>query len=317
MRTDTEFAISVKSLSKYYGDFLAVDDISFSVKPGEFFGFLGPNGAGKTTTVRVLTGLLPPSGGSVKIMGFDIEKEASEAKESLGIVPEVSNTYLELTARENLYFMGRLYGMGKKKIKERSDELLDTFGIYEMADIKTRKLSKGLRQRVVLASALLHEPQLLFMDEPTSGLDVSSARLIRDILSELNRDGKTIFLMTHNIEEASRLCDRVAIINRGKIAAIDSPINLRNTIKETQSLEVVFGGGERQKLAGELNRHRDVNKVEVAGERIRIYTKNIEQLSFAVVDLARKNNLSIKSINSYAPSLEDVFVRLTEKGKSK
>ncbi|MCD6370016.1 MAG: ATP-binding cassette domain-containing protein, partial [Thermoplasmata archaeon] len=223
--------IEVENLAKYYGEFLAVDHISFRVKKGEIFGFLGPNGAGKTTTIRMLTGILKPSEGRIRIFGLDARKDILRIKENIGVVPEMANPYIDLTAMQNLSLVGRLYGMRKGEIKERSEELLHLFGIYERRDKKVRSFSKGLRQRLSLAMALLPDPELLFLDEPTSGLDVMSARLIKKIIRDENRKGKTIFMSTHNMSDANELCSRIAIINHGKIIAIDTPEKIKSMCK--------------------------------------------------------------------------------------
>ncbi len=305
-------AIRVNELTKYYGDFLAVDSISFMVERGGFFGFLGPNGAGKTTTLRILTGLLPPDGGEAEIMGYNIQHQSSRAKENMGIVPETSNTYLDLTAWENLMLMGRMYGMDREAISSRATRLLKIFELYDHRDQKTMEFSKGMRQRIVLCSALLHDPSLLFLDEPTSGLDVKSTRLIREILVQLNSEGKTIFLMTHNIEEASRLCNRVAIINEGQIAAIDTPQNLRQTIQKTRSLAVTYDENVTKKELEWLHQLPAVNRVEFVGDTIRLYTHKAHPALSSLIKRSEEEGLQVKSVNTLDPSLEDVFVRLTE-----
>lgn len=222
-----EVVIRVYDLKKYYGDFPAVKGISFSVKKGEVFGFLGPNGAGKTTTIRMLTGILEPSEGRIEVFGMDVTKDKLKIRERVGIVPEMANPYIDLSAMQNLFLMGRLYGMKKKEIKERSLSLLETFKLYNKKDQKVRTFSKGMKQRLSLAMALLPDPELLFLDEPTSGLDVMSARLIKDIIISEQQRGKTIFLNTHNMQDANELCNRVAIINHGKIVAIDTPEKIK------------------------------------------------------------------------------------------
>jgi len=223
-------AIEVNNLTKHFDDFTAVDHLDFEVKNGEIFGFLGPNGAGKTTTVRMLTGIIKPDLGQVSIMGLDIRQDPIKAKQIMGVVPELSNAYTELTAWNNLQFMAELYGVPKKDGRQRAEELLGKFDLYERKDHKVRTFSKGMKQKLIIAMSLMNDPEILFLDEPTSGLDVMSARLIKDMLLELNKEGKTIFLTTHYMEEANQLCSRVAIINHGKIAAIDAPEKLKMRI---------------------------------------------------------------------------------------
>ncbi|WP_297495190.1 ABC transporter ATP-binding protein, partial [Thermococcus sp.] len=212
-------AIEAVNLVKHYGSFEAVRGVSFSVKSGEVFGFLGPNGAGKTTTIRMLTGVLKPDSGEVRVLGYDMlnEREKIKARERTGIVPEMANPYVDLTAMQNLRLMGELYGMSKAEIEKRSLELLKTFDLYEKRNVKVRGFSKGMRQRLIIAMAMIADPELYFLDEPTSGLDVISARLIKDVIREEKKAGKTIFLTTHNMDDANELCERIGIIRKGKL----------------------------------------------------------------------------------------------------
>lgn len=228
--------ICVSDLTKTFGRSTAVDHISFEVKGGEIFGFLGPNGAGKTTTTRMLTGVIPPDAGTATILGFDIGSDPVQAKQGFGVVPETSNAYNDLTAWQNMMLMGELYGLSHARAAQRSSELLEMAGLLERKDQKVQTYSKGMKQRLILATALVHEPELLFLDEPTSGLDVQSTRMILTLLHDLNRDGTTIFLTTHNMDEANRLCDRVGIIRAGKMAAIDAPEKLRSVIDRVHTI---------------------------------------------------------------------------------
>jgi len=304
-------AIEVSSLSKYFGEIRAVDEINFEVRKGELFGFLGPNGAGKTTTQRMLTGILKPDGGTIHIMEFDLRRNPFDAKMLMGVVPEMSNTYIDLSAWDNLLLMGELYGVPKRKRKQRAMELLELFGLQDRRGQKTKGFSKGMKQRLILAMALIHEPELLFLDEPTSGLDVQSARLIRNLVGELNQNGATVFLTTHNIEEANQMCDRVAIINQGEIVAIDRPENLRNAIQSSQSVEVAFDKSisdleSLQSIAG-------VSEVRKEGDKLRLYTNKPGDVACQLVEYANTHELRILALNTLAPSLEDVFVHLTVK----
>jgi ABC-2 type transport system ATP-binding protein len=240
MNSISRSVIEVDNLTKYYGELKAVDHISFEVEEGKIFGFLGPNGAGKTTTVRMLTGVIIPDEGTARIMEYDIMKEPIKAKEVMGIVPEASNAYVDFSAWSNLMLIGELYGVPKKERELKAEELLQKFGLHERKNEKVKGFSRGMKQRLLICMALVNSPQLLFLDEPTIALDVQSARIIRDLLLELNRDGVTIFLTTHNMEEANLLCDEVAIINHGKIAAIDSPEKLRTKIGRLNAVEVSF-----------------------------------------------------------------------------
>ena len=234
-----ENIIDVKNLTKQFGDFTAVDEISFKVRTGEVFGFLGPNGAGKTTTIRMLTGLSKPTGGNASILGLDINSKIVQIKKRIGVVPEISNLYDELSAFDNLLFMAQLYGVHKNERREAAEELLKTFRLYERKDSLFRTFSRGMKRALTIAAALIHNPEVLFLDEPTVGLDVVASRSLRNLISNLRRQGITIFLTTHYLEEADLLCDRVAIIVKGKILTIDTPENLKDKTK-TKSLEEAF-----------------------------------------------------------------------------
>jgi ABC-2 type transport system ATP-binding protein len=233
--------ISVSGLTKYYDGLAAVDGIDFEVKGGEIFGFLGPNGAGKTTTIRMLTGLSQPSAGIAQVLGHDIRTGITLAKRDFGVVPEASNLYDELTALENLVFMARLYGTPRNQRIKRAEELLRTFDLWQKKDARFSTLSRGMKRALTIAAALVHLPRLLFLDEPTMGLDVINARSLHSLIQELNRQGVTIFLTTHYLEEADHLCDRIAILVRGKIVALDTPDNLKRVVKTAKpTLEDAF-----------------------------------------------------------------------------
>jgi ABC-2 type transport system ATP-binding protein len=302
-----EYAIVVQGLTKRYGDVTAVDHISFEVRIAEIFGFLGPNGAGKTTTIRMLTGLIKPDEGRAFVAGFDILKNPVEAKQRIGVVPEVSNAYVDLSAWRNLILIGRLYGVPQSKLQGNAISLLKEFGLYEVKDKAVRSFSKGMRQRLLLCMALINDPEVLFLDEPTSGLDVESARLLRDKVAQYNREGRTIFLSTHNMEEANQLCHRIAVINHGKIATVDSPENLKAKSMELQYIEVVF-----DKLVDlqDFSDNPDIVKISHLGNRLRVYTANPPAVVEFLVDFAKHNRLKILSINTMMPSLEDVFLKL-------
>jgi ABC-2 type transport system ATP-binding protein len=306
-------AISVQDLTKRYGNVVALNNISFEVEKGEIFGFLGPNGAGKSTTVRILTGLIKPDGGKAFVMGYDILKNPIEAKQHMGVVPEVSNAYVDLTAWENLALIGKLYGMPKQKLRENAMNLLKEFGLYEVKDRAVRGFSKGMKQRLLLCMALVNDPEVLFLDEPTSGLDIESARLLREKITQYNRDGKTIFMSTHNMDEANQLCHRIAIINHGQIAAIDTPENLRAKSMELQYIEVVF---DKSIDLQELSKNPSITKTASKGNKVYIYTADPSAVIEFLVEYAKESNLRIISLNTMMPSLEDVFMKLiSSKGR--
>jgi len=307
-----EPAIEVKGLTKNYEEITAVDHVDFEVKNGEIFGFLGPNGAGKTTTIRILTGVIKPDSGTATIMTYSILKESLKAKQIMSVVPEMANAYIDLTAWQNLMLIGELYGVNKKKRQERAKHLLKEFKLYERRNHLARGFSKGMKQKLILCMALLTEPQVLFLDEPTTGLDVESARLIRDTIRQYNRDGTTIFLSTHNMEEANKLCDRIAIINHGKIAAIDSPENLRMKSSSLKSIEISFN---RPVPVNELSKIPNVTEAKKIGDKIRLYTNESHSVINSVMDYGRSQGLTIISLNTLAPTLEDVFIKLIRETK--
>ena len=301
-------AIEVTDLTKIFGTTVAVDHVSFSVKEGEIFGFLGPNGAGKTTTTRMLTGVIPPDSGSAMILGHDIQREPVLAKQGFGVVPETSNAYTDLTAWQNLMLMGELYGISPVRVSERASELLTVLGLFERKDQKVQAYSKGMKQRLILAMALLHEPRLLFLDEPTSGLDVQSTQMILSLLRDLNRAGTTIFLTTHNMEEANRLCNRVGIIRSGKIVALDAPEKLKAAIDRLHRIEVSF---DREIPADALARLPGVVSADRTGDKWQITTENHDAVIRLLVQFSREQGAAIVTLNTLAPSLDDAFLRLT------
>lgn len=230
-------ALEVHDLTRDFGDVRAVDGISFAVRPGECFGFLGPNGAGKTTTIKILTGQLRPTGGSARVGGWDVVSQRQQLKPAIGVVFEQQNVYERMTARENLRFSARLYGVNGRRV----DEVLAQVGLADRAEEKTRHFSNGMKQRLMIARALLHRPRVLFLDEPTKGLDHGVARDIRAIVGGLRDEGVTVFLTTHYMEEADRLCNRVAILHHGRIAGLDTPAVLKHNGGEGEAtLEDVF-----------------------------------------------------------------------------
>ncbi|MCZ7356053.1 MAG: ATP-binding cassette domain-containing protein [Candidatus Methanoperedens sp.] len=303
-------AIEVSHLIKKFGPLTALNDITFSVGEGETFGFLGPNGAGKTTTIRILTGISSPTSGTASIFGHDIEHDTIAARQSMGIVSENSNVYDDLTAWQNMIFSAELYHVARKEREKKTTELLKIFGLHERRNDKVHGFSKGMKRRLTLAMGLVNSPRLLFLDEPTSGLDVQSNLIIRDVVTDLVRDGVTVFLTTHNIEEANVMCDRVAIINKGNIAAIDAPESLKKTIQSVQSIELSFNHSSADQL-DELRRLPMVNDAKKAGDKFKLYTHDPSEVIDAVMAYSRTHNLKVISITTLGPSLEDVFIRLT------
>lgn len=305
--------IEVKGLSKAFGRTTAVNDISFAVQSGELFGFLGPNGAGKTTTVRMLAGVLEPTEGTTIVQGHNIRSEPLLSRAHLAVVPEEANVYLDLSLWQNIMLMAELHGVPRKQRTRNAVELLDSLGLADRKDQKARTLSKGLRQRLMLCAALVTEPKILFLDEPTSGLDVQSARIIRRIVQELNAKGLTVFLTTHNMEEAEKMCSRVAIISNGQIATIDTPERLRSSIRSRQFVEVSFSGEPPE--PEELRSLPGVSSVDYTGNSFRLYTETPGRTATEIACLAKSNNLEIDQLCTQKPSLEEIFLYFTSQSK--
>ncbi len=301
-------AIEAWSLVKRFGTLTAVNEVSLSVPEGEIFGFLGPNGAGKTTTIRLLTNVLTPDAGMVQIQGIDIYRNPLEAKMQMGVIPESSTIYADLSPEQNLHLSGKLYGLSRSVRIERVEKILERLNLTEHRHRPTRTFSKGMKQRVSIACAIIHHPRVLFLDEPTSGLDVQSRRLVLETIRHMHEQGSTIFLTTHNIDEASELCQRVAIINHGKIVAQDSPENLRLRYAHTQSVEVSFD----RAVAEDWFTAEKILRAEPCGDRWRLYTTDMDRVLKYVVERANKDGLAIASLSTSGPSLEEAFVQITE-----
>ena len=307
---ENDLALTVEGLTKYYNSFLAVDHIHFQVKRGEIFGFLGPNGAGKTTTIRMLCGLITPSDGKANIMGFDIQRETVEVKRQIGVVPEISNLYDELTSLNNLIFMGQLYGVPKSRREKRSEELIQLFRLEEKKNALFSSLSKGMKRSLTIAAALVHNPPVIFLDEPTSGLDVMSARNLRAMIRHLNEEGATIFLTTHNIEEANLLCHRIAIIVKGKIIAVDTPDALKRSIQGGPMVEVSVEDPSPRNLLDSIKAFDGVNIVSRHQDRFVIGFKGVPPWA-SFLQYLQEKGVSVTSLNTLQPTLEDAFVKIT------
>jgi len=310
----SESAIEVSNLTKYYDKLLAVDQVSFAVKRKELFGLLGPNGAGKTTTIRMICGMLRPTSGTIVVGGFDVSKKPEEVKRRIGLVPDISNLFGELSARVNLEFMGKLYDLDKKTRRERIDQVLELFQLKERQNDLVKYYSKGMHRRLTIAAALIHQPEILIMDEPTSGLDAQTARLVREIILNLNKDGRTVLLTTHQIDEADRLCERVGIIDHGHLIALKTPEDLKNSTEGQHALEIkVMNGVDQQQWVSILSKTEGVDHVSLAEGKIRVVSKNLPDVIPTVVNLVSKNGGKIENISVTQPTLEDAFINLTGK----
>jgi ABC-2 type transport system ATP-binding protein len=304
-----ENIISVSNLTKYYGNLLAVDQISFEVKNQELFGFLGPNGAGKTTTINMLTGITKPTSGKASIAEYDITKEPIKAKELIGVVPDVSGVYDELTAWGNINFSAKLHSVPKEKRKTRAKELLELFDLYDRRNDPVGTFSRGMKKRLMIATTLIYEPKIIFLDEPTTGLDVQSSRQIRDLIKEMNKNGTTFFLTTHYIEEADQLCQRIAIINKGKLITVDTPERLKKMVQAENIIEISFNNAAD--FSEKLKDLSPIKNVVRVADKFRLYVEDLSETLPLIVDFASHNHLKVTSIITLKPTLEDAFVSLT------
>ena len=293
--------IIAKNLTKYYDKNLAVDHINFHVKKGEIFGFLGPNGAGKTTTVRMLSCLTKISEGEAVINGHNVLTDKVGVKKSIGVVQDVANLFGDLTIRQNLNFMAELYRVDKKRV----EEIIKDFELP--ATKKFNKLSFGFRKRATLAAAVLHNPPVLFLDEPTVGLDVKSSRAIQKLIVQLNKEGHTIFLTTHNMVVAGKLSDRLAIINKGKIVAMGMPQELKNMFTKTIKIEVVVNNAKKEFLQ-ELQEFHP----KVQGNTINFSATAFQDFLDVFYPAVKKHGVKINSLKSSGANIEDVFLEVTK-----
>ncbi len=302
--------IEVVNLTKKFDDVTAVNEISFSLHKAELFGFLGPNGAGKTTTINILTGLSRPNSGTIRVAGQDCIEKPKAAQNLIGIVPDESNLYPELSGFDNLCFCASLYGIRKNERQERARELLETFGLKEAADRKFAGYSKGMKRKLTIAAGIIHRPQILFLDEPTTGIDVASARQIRQLIADLHRAGTTIFLTTHYIEEAERLCERIAFIVKGRIVKTDSVRSLLQPLLGRQVM-LISVSSVANDLAGKLaTAFPNYGFQSVSSEQVRI--DSAEPISLGpLVRFIEEQKIEVKEARRLGPSLEDVFVSVT------
>jgi len=301
-------AIEINGLTKYYDDLLAVDGISFEVDKGEVFGFLGPNGAGKTTTIRMLVGLSRPSNGTATVAGYSITDNIVEVKRRVGLVPEVSNLYDELSVWDNLLFMSQLYHVPRHERTSRIEEVLQSFDLMSRKGTKFGKLSKGLKRRVVIAASLVHAPEILFLDEPTVGLDVVSARSLREYIERLGTHDTTVFLTTHYIEEADRLCDRIAIIVQGKIVVLDTPEDIK---KRVHAQPIIWAELSRVPDGSLLHGLNKLGQLEHEGRFIHLRVENLGESLSVLINLASRAGVSVEALETGRPTLEEVFMELT------
>jgi ABC-2 type transport system ATP-binding protein len=307
----TSVAIDVQGLTKRFGDFTAVDEVTFGVRRGEIFGLLGPNGAGKSTLIRMLTTLITPTSGGARVGGFDVVKEADGVRRSIGVIPQAMTSDLELSVEENLIIFAKLYGMPRARRKALIAELLDAVELTQWAQKPVKNLSGGMRRRVEIARGLVHEPSIFFLDEPTTGLDPVSRVAVWEMLQKIkSQRDLTVLVTTHYMDEADRLCDRVAIVDHGRLMALDSPLKLKASLPSRNVLEVSFSaalpGGEAR-LAGLPY----VESVASHDGVFRVASANGPATTMAVLEAASSAGVSIQSLAVQSTTLDDVFVHYT------
>lgn len=307
----TDPAIKVLNLKKLFGDFVAVDNITFNVEKGEVFGFLGPNGAGKTTTVKMLCGMLMPSSGTAMVGGFDITTQPDEVKSSIGYMSQKFSLYADLTVSENIEFFGNIYGIDNNKLKTRKKEILKLIELEGKENVITSTLSVGWKQRLALGCSIIHEPKILFLDEPTAGVDPDSRRMFWNLIYSLAQKGMTMFVTTHYMDEAEN-CTRLGFIYNGKIIALGSPADIKHTRMKGTIIELdADAPSDALKL---LKNIRTIVEVSFFGRLIHAVTiispEAIDQLMSEISQFMKTKGISINRIHSIQPSLEDIFINL-------
>lgn len=313
---DKDMKSAIRKGASGKSEFLAVNNIRFNVEKGEIFGLLGPNGAGKSTTIRMLTGVIKPTKGQTEIFGKNLwlnKKNSILVKQILGNVPEMANLYPELTGIQNLTLIGELYDIPKKIRLKRAEELLKKFDLFEKRNFKAKTYSKGMKQRILICMALMNNPKILFLDEPTSGLDVISARIIKQLIKEHNKNGVTILLTTHDMAVANELCDRIAVINKGKILCIDTPRNLKELYKEKKKIYLLLDSDVDNQELKNLNSIDDLTNGKSG---LTLTVKDYDLALVEILDYVRVNKLRIKVLKTLQPTLEDIFVKIIERGGS-
>jgi ABC-2 type transport system ATP-binding protein len=299
--------IETAGLTKQFDDFVAVNSVDLSVREGEVLALLGPNGAGKTTTVRMLAAILRPTAGWARVAGHDTVRDARLVRQTIGLLTEFPGLYLRMRGLEYLDFFGQLQGLAPAQRMERSEQLLKRFELWEACNQRTGEYSKGMRQKLALVRAMLHDPQVLFLDEPTSAMDPHSARLVRDAIVELRRDRRTIVLCTHNLNEAEQLADRIAIIRRGRIVALGTPAELKNRLLGEPVLELRLA----QALNGLLPELADLVTVETHGENwFRYRTATPEEVNPRLLQRLAERGTPVVTLSEVPRSLEDVYLRI-------
>lgn len=304
-------SIEVDNLTKRFGEFTAVDHISFNVAHREVFGLLGPNGAGKSTLIRMLTTLVTPTSGIARINGFDVLHQANDVRQSIGVIPQAMTSDLDLTAVENMSIFAKLYGIPRRRREKIIHELLEEVDLEKWADKPVKNFSGGMRRRLEIARGLVHEPKIFFLDEPTTGLDPVSRVAVWNMLGRLRSERDlTVLVTTHYMDEADKLCDRIAIVDHGKLVALDSPLKLKASIPGQNVLEASFSTIPDQWLQT-LQRLPDVAEVKSEENIFRIASDNGPRTTIALIEAARDADVTLKSLSVQSTTLDDVFVHYT------
>ncbi len=307
-------AIDVQDIVKKFGDFTAVNGVRFAVEQGEIFGLLGPNGAGKSTLIRMLTTLLQPTAGTALVNGFDVVKQADDVRASIGVIPQALTSDLELSVEENLIIFAKLYGVPRLKRQKLIDELLAAVELTQWRDAQVKNLSGGMRRRVEIARGLVHEPRIFFLDEPTTGLDPVSRVAVWEMLRKIKSERDlTVLLTTHYMDEADKLCDRIAIVDHGELKALDSPLKLKTSIPSKNTLEVSFSATPSDWTA-RLERLPDVDAVASHDNVFRVSTGNGPATTLALMEMAARADVAVQSLSVQSTTLDDVFVHYTGRG---
>jgi ABC-2 type transport system ATP-binding protein len=302
-------AIDVRAIVKKFGDFTAVNGISFAVEEGEIFGLLGPNGAGKSTLIRMMVTLLPPTAGTAIVNGFDIVRQADDVRKSIGVIPQAMTSDLELSVEENLIIFAKLYSVPREKRVRLINELLEAVELTKWRDAPVKNLSGGMRRRVEIARGLVHEPRIFFLDEPTTGLDPVSRVAVWEMLAKLKTERElTVLITTHYMDEADKLCDRIAIVDHGELKALDSPMKLKASIPGKNVLEVSFGGDVPAGWAERLRQLPYVDRVTGEDHIFRISSENGPATTLALMDTAAQQRVTVQSLSVTSTTLDDVFV---------
>ena len=305
-------SIETKSLTKSFGSVIAVNDISFSVKTGEIFGFLGPNGAGKSTTMMILTTLLKPTSGQALISEFDVMENAKKVRENIGYVQQETTVDEYLTGRENLLLQAKLNHIPKNQIKQRIDEVLELIELSDKQNDAVVTYSGGMRKRLDIAGGLLHRPKVLFLDEPTVGLDIQTRRKIWEYIKKIHKEfDMTIFLSTHYMEEADNLCDRIGIIDGGKIQVIDSPENLKNAMGNEVISIIMDDSDNRDSFLSKLEEIEFVNNINQDGTKLTLFVSNGTKVIPTIFQISSELEIKITTISLTRPTLDDVFLSYT------